>query len=113
MGVKQRQSGEVLWRDRLARFRKSKLTVAEFCRQEGISNPSFYQWRKRLAEKPKPVRSRAKTTRSRLVPVKVSSSALVEIEFPNGIQMRVPAGNPEALRAVILAGQELLEASQC
>ena len=116
MGGKQRESAEALLRDRLARFRKSKLTVAEFCRQEGISNPSFYQWRKRLgrdAAKSEQVRAPANTARSPLVPVKVSSSVLVEIEFPNGIRMRVPAGNADALRCVILAGKELLEATRC
>ena len=116
MGGKQRKSAEALWRDRLARFRKSKLSVAEFCRQEGISNPSFYQWRKRLvwdAARSKQVRVPAKTAQSPLVPVKVSSPVLVEIEFPNGIRMRVPAGHAEALRGVILAGKDLLEATRC
>jgi transposase-like protein len=36
------------WRRRLARFRESQLSVAAFCRQEGVSPPSFYVWRKRL-----------------------------------------------------------------
>jgi transposase-like protein len=116
MGGKQHESAEALWRDRLARFRKSRLSVAEFCQQEGISNPSFYQWRKRLggdAARSKQVRAPAKTAQSPLVPVKVSSSVWVEIEFPNGIRMRVPAGNAEALRCAILAGKELLEATRC
>ena len=39
---------ETAWRERLSRFRRGNLTVAEFCRREGVSNPSFYQWRKRL-----------------------------------------------------------------
>ena len=48
MGRKQSESAEVVWRDRLARFARSNLTVKQFCRQEGVSDPSFYQWRKRL-----------------------------------------------------------------
>jgi hypothetical protein len=117
MGGKQREAAAALWRGRLAKFRKSKLSVAEFCRQEGISNPSFYQWRKRLGEevaRSQEVPSSAKRSHSTLVPVKVSSSLFVEIEFPNGIRMRVPAGNPEVLRCVILAGNELSqEANRC
>ena len=117
MGGKQRESAVALWRGRLAKFRKSKLSVAEFCRQEGISNPSFYQWRKRLGEeaaRSEQVQVPAKTPQSALVPVKVSSSLFVEIEFPNGIRMRVPAGNSEVLRCVILAGNELSqEANRC
>lgn len=40
---------EELWRRRLERFEDSDFTVAEFCRVEGVSIPSFYQWRRRLA----------------------------------------------------------------
>jgi len=36
------------WRRRLAQFQESELSVAAFCRQEGVSPPSFYVWRKRL-----------------------------------------------------------------
>lgn len=114
MGRKQSQSAESVWRDRLARFRKSNLTVAEFCRQEGVSDPSFYQWRKRL----EPGQARSKQLRRSsapkagqppFVPVRVPSSALAEIEFPNGVRIRLPATNAEALRAAILAGNELFQ----
>lgn len=36
------------WRDRLRRFARSELTVAEFCRLEEYSVASFYHWRRRL-----------------------------------------------------------------
>lgn len=36
------------WSGRFQRFEKSSQTVAEFCRAEGVSQPSFYQWRRRL-----------------------------------------------------------------
>lgn len=38
-----------LWSDRLSRFHVSGQTVAAFCRSEGFSQPSFYQWKKKLA----------------------------------------------------------------
>ena len=114
MGRKQSQSAESVWRDRLARFRKSKLSVTEFCRHEGVSDPSFYQWRKRLRKddsKRKPGRrsgSRKADTAQPFVPIKVSaSSAVSEIEFPNGVRIRVPANNAEALRAALQVGHEL------
>ena len=44
------------WLERLNRFRQSKLTVAEFCQQEEVSLPSFYQWKRRLAPRIKTVR---------------------------------------------------------
>jgi len=38
-----------LWLDRLNRQAASSLTVAEFCVGEGVSLPSFYQWKRRLS----------------------------------------------------------------
>ena len=37
------------WRQRFMRFEKSRQSITAFCRQEGVSAPSFYLWRKRLA----------------------------------------------------------------
>jgi hypothetical protein len=37
-----------LWSERLARFRQSNQSVVSFCRSEGFSQPSFYQWKKKL-----------------------------------------------------------------
>lgn len=36
------------WSDRLERFAESGQTVAQFCQAEGVSQPSFYQWKKKL-----------------------------------------------------------------
>ena len=38
-----------LWTERLDRFQSANLTVAEFCRRELVSVPSFYNWKKRLS----------------------------------------------------------------
>ena len=43
-----RGTAEDRWRDRIKRWRGSGLSVREFCLREGVSEPSFYQWRKRL-----------------------------------------------------------------
>lgn len=37
------------WNNRLQRFEKSSQTIADFCRAEGVSQPSFYHWKRRLA----------------------------------------------------------------
>ena len=39
---------ETAWRNRLARFAASKLTVQAFCQSEAVSVASFYLWRTRL-----------------------------------------------------------------
>ena len=39
---------EVRWSDRLKRWKRSGLSITAFCGREGVSLPSFFQWRKRL-----------------------------------------------------------------
>ncbi len=112
MGRKQNQSAETVWRDRLARFRKSKLTVPQFCRREGVSDPSFYKWRKRLevdSQEAERVQQSGppKTIKQPFVPVSVPASIFSEVEFPNGVRIRVPATNAEALRVAITTGTEV------
>jgi len=127
MGRKPSPSTEAVWRDRLARYHECRLTVKEFCRQEDVSQPSFYQWRKRL-DRGCPVAKRTppaggnpnKTVKSLpFLPVKVSSagdtpgavfsSAWAEVELPNGVRIRVPASHGEALRVAILTGYEVCQ----
>ncbi len=36
------------WRLRIDQQRQSGLTVAQFCRQEGVGAGSFYFWRRKL-----------------------------------------------------------------
>lgn len=46
-----RRANQVLWgqwRERLERQRKSGLSIAEFCRQEGVSSVAFHTWRRKL-----------------------------------------------------------------
>jgi hypothetical protein len=40
-----------VWHERLTRYAATDQTVAQFCRDEGVSTPSFYQWKKKLGEK--------------------------------------------------------------
>lgn len=45
---KRRRLGSNAWRVLVARQAESGLSVAQFCVREGVSAPSFYQWRARL-----------------------------------------------------------------
>ena len=114
MGRKQSSGIEAVWRERLARFDRGDGTVAEFCRREGVSNPSFYQWRKRLRQRDRQARrveqeaagASAAEVRGRFLPVNVAGLSVAEIELPNGIKIRVPATNVELVRTAILTGHE-------
>ena len=42
---------EAFWRGAFERQRASGLTVRAFCRREGVSEPSFYAWRRVVRER--------------------------------------------------------------
>jgi hypothetical protein len=42
---------EAVWRRALARQRKSRLSIRAFCRSEKLSEPSFYAWRRVIAQR--------------------------------------------------------------
>ena len=111
MGRKRVFGTEAVWRERLRRFRDGDLKVAEFCRREGVSTATFYRWRGRLEqhdERARGVQHRSRKSEiadvaRRFLPVNVARLTDAEIELPNGIKIRVPATNADALRAAILA----------
>ncbi len=57
------------WTSRFERFKLSGLTVASFCRSEGVSQPSFYQWKKKLADQPAAGKRPPAKTRGQAAPV--------------------------------------------
>jgi hypothetical protein len=75
------------WRARLARQATSGLSVAEFCRREGISAASYYHWRSRLAETCGPALSAVRESQSPAAP-----SSLAEVRF---VQMALPTPQRE------------------
>ena len=113
-------SKSAVWGDRLRRYGRAGLTVAEFCRREGVSAPSFYQWRRRLAEA-SPV---AASTRSPSGPgsdatpafqqVLLAGAGVVAIELPSGVRVELPADRLALVRAVVsdLLGAETSRPSE-
>jgi transposase-like protein len=108
-----------VWRERLDRFSRSGLSIAEFCRRHQLSTPSFYLWRKRLAHHGSathqviPASSGRRNDPSQpapcsfveVIPTRSSASprtrsaepSLVEIELPNGARVRFADDQPELL----------------
>jgi hypothetical protein len=87
------------WQRRLLRFHKSRQSIAAFCQQEGVSPPSFYLWRKRLAEADS--QRRATAPRAEFRPVRIVSAAGISVQLPGGTQLVVPMPDAEGLRLVI------------
>jgi hypothetical protein len=88
------------WQRRMTRFEKTRRTVAGFCRDEGVSVPTFYQWRKKLAQRQQE-REDAGGGASGFAPVRLVASAGVAVQLPGGTQLHIPTSDPEALQVVI------------
>jgi len=75
------------WQRRLVRYGARRLSVAEFCRQEGVSVQCFYYWKRRLGT------GSAAGQPAAFVPVRIAPapSSGLEIELPNQAVVRVPA----------------------
>ena len=100
----QKRSGKrAQWRERLRRFERSKLSVVEFCRREQVSAPSFYQWRRKLSKAAASAPSRPSPPRANFVPVQLAgvSAISLEVRFPNGAQLKLPAADHELVRLSI------------
>ncbi len=87
------------WAERIAAQQRSGNTVKQFCREHGLTEYSFYAWRKRLqCEEP---------VRFALVERKVprqerTAEPLLELVLTSGERLRIGAGvDPSTLRAVV------------
>src|SRR5690348_7530730 len=78
------------WRERIAQFACSGLSVRAFCARHAISEPSFYAWRRELADRDRT--STMKGATPTFVPVTVLAAAAIEVSLPGGVTVRVPAG---------------------
>jgi hypothetical protein len=90
------------WQELIRQQEQSKLSVSAFCRQQGFSDQSFYNWRKRLAAD-EPVRFALVDAKpsgaDRLLPL--------ELILVSGDRLRIaPGADAETLRAVLKVLQE-------
>jgi hypothetical protein len=100
---------EQTWRDRITRWNASGLNVRDFCRSEGLSEPSFYSCRRTIAQRD----AATATDTPAFVPLHVRSDPappVLELVLRSGHVLRVPRGHdPEHLRIVLAA----LEGASC
>jgi len=87
-----------LWAERLERFKQSDLTVAKFCQAEGVSQPSYYHWRRKLLG---PAKTSTPDQSATFLPVRIAETypqpvsaepatdAHATIELPGGVRIRV------------------------
>jgi transposase-like protein len=90
----------VEWQRRLARFQQSGQSITAFCRQEGVSPPSFYLWRKRFVSFSIPAPPACQTPVG-FRPVRLLPSAEVRVRLPGGTRLVVPTGDRQSLQLTI------------
>jgi hypothetical protein len=112
------------WSRQISRQQSGNLSVAEFCRQLGISVTTFYYWKRRVEEAPRtapglasaehpsqdPTAS-ARTAVADFVPVSILGPAAgteLEIELTNACVVRLKGViDPPLLQAAITAAGQL------
>jgi transposase len=87
------------WAERIAAQQRSGKSVKQFCKEQGLTEYSFYAWRKRLQEKG-PVRfalvERSPRRQER------TAEAVLELVLATGERLRIGSGVDTAtLRAVL------------
>ena len=112
------------WRSQFQRQQKTDLTIADFCRQLGVSVPTFYYWRRRVQEGPGTPFGRipvdhpspdpttpAAAAPAHFVPVSIvdpGAGTYLEIELTNACVVRLRGTlSPRLLRAAITAAGQL------
>jgi len=85
-----------VWRERFSRFQASGMKGSEFCIAEGLTQGSFYAWRRKLGlAKPRP---KKKSAFQRVV---VSGAPALAVSLPGGVKLEASGGNEAALRAIV------------
>ena len=91
-----------LWRQRLQRFDPASMTVAQFCQLDGISQASFYKWKKTLRELSQQPSPRPTQPEVSFVPLRLSAAAENRVEVATDHAEHLPVA-PSARRTT--AGQ--------
>ena len=116
---------ERFWREMVRRWQRSGATIREFCAEHGLSEPSFYGWRRELAKRDEEARERPARTNARsvrrpanglpvFVPLQVTPTepaSALEVVVGAGRIVRVAPGFDAATLRNLLA--VLAEAASC
>ena len=88
------------WAGRIAEQQRSGMSVKQFCKEQGLTEYSFYAWRKRLQEKA-PVRFALVDRRG--ARQESPTEAALELVLATGERLRIGAGVDTATLRTVLA----------
>ena len=118
MSISEQKRNE--WRARIERSRAAKGTIVDFCKAEGVTENSFYQWRQKLDRQPlpkaissarqadfAPIRLVGSAVTNQRVSVKdsviASVSATTIVQLAGGTRLEIPMSDPDAFERAIVA----------
>jgi hypothetical protein len=87
------------WAERIAAQQRSGVSVKQFCKEQGVTEYSFYAWRKRLQKKA-PVRFGLVDKRA--VRQESGTEAALELVLATGERLRIGAGVDAAILRTVL-----------
>lgn len=88
IGMKVRQ-GQAKWQKIIAEQNDSELSVSAYCRQHGVNEKTFYNWRKRIGVLVEPKQERfiqIKTMENNM------AAQVLRLQIPGGYQLDVGPG---------------------
>jgi hypothetical protein len=88
------------WRDRLKRFEESSTSVAEFCETEGVSQQSYYHWKRKLRDAAVAPSPRSRFQAVRVLPAGRLPSEPTTIQLGKGIHIELGSDLPVAEQVV-------------
>jgi len=116
MAKRKNEEKERYWRAVLQRQTRSGVSIAKFCRSEGVSEPSFYSWKRALGGNKAKAKKRESSRTGRVaariseaspsfVPVQITEErrpVTIQVVWPNGLSVQVPAEcDPAEVQAVL------------
>lgn len=109
--MKRNAQKEAYWRKVVKRQARSGLSVRSFCSEQDISEPSFYGWRKKLAQRGQEVEPSPRSPKNgpansdngqTFIPLSVADAEpVLEVIHPLGYRVRITGEvNAKSLRRV-------------
>jgi transposase len=84
---------EQFWRMAIETWQTSGLSIRQFCKDEGLSEPQFYQWRKKLSGSGiSPVHQDEPRQAFIEVAIPKNNDIVIELLLTSGNTMRIPCG---------------------
>jgi len=88
----------VVWRQRLAKFGRSGLSVTDFCQQEGLAQSQFYYWSRRIREKTAQAEPEPPSIHERQA---LTVESTVEVFIGADVKVRLPGTDRELVKFVL------------